>query len=248
MTIENLKCFLILAQELNFTRAAQKAHITQTAMSRKISSIENELSVELFHRNHHQVNLTNAGQEFYNHVRPILENYDTAVLHAQNTQRDQKDSVQIGIGVYEHTMLSPVIQEFIQRYPVQKLNFVQFKYRELLDEFARNHLDIIVTSDQFLHLIPQDNLIKFLLHDHPWVLALHRDNPLAARETVEMDCLRDQHIISMNEGNINTVRSMFQQWFPLSSIDYVNSHETKLMLVNINRGVCFIPSFVNASR
>ena len=248
MTIENLRCFLILAQELNFTRAAQKAHITQTAMSRKITGLETELAIQLFHRNHHQVGLTGAGQEFYNHIRPVLEQYDAAVLRAQSMDKGQRDSVQIGVGVYEHTLVSPVIQNFIQQYPVQKLNFVQFKYRELLDEFMHDRLDMIITSDQFLHTIPQDGLDMILLHDHPWGLALHRDNPLAQQETVNMNLLRDQNIITMNEGTVNVVRSQFQQWFPVSSMDYVNSHETKLLLVNANRGVGFIPTFADTKR
>ena len=245
MTIENLRCFLVLAQELNFTRAAQKAHITQTAMSRKITSIETELGVQLFHRNHHQVGLTSAGQEFYNHIRVVLEQYDTSVLRAQNVDKGQRDSVQIGVGIYEHALVSPVIQDFILQYPVQKLNFVQFKYRELLDEFMHDRLDMIITSDQFLHTVSQDNLEKILLHDHPWVLAIHKDNPLAQHEIVNMNLLQDQNIITMNEGTVNVVRSLFEHWFPVSSMDYVNSHETKLLLVNANRGVGFIPTFVH---
>ena len=148
MTIENLRCFLILAQELNFTRAAQKAHITQTAMSRKITGIETELGIQLFHRNHHQVGLTSAGQEFYNHIGAVLEQYDTSVLRAQSADKGLRDSVQIGVGVYEHTLISPVIQDFILRFPVQKLNFLQFTYRELLNEFMQDRLDMIITSDQ----------------------------------------------------------------------------------------------------
>ena len=211
MTIENLRCFLILAQELNFTRAAQKAHITQTAMSRKITSLETELAIQLFHRNHHQVGLTSAGQEFYNHIRSVLEQYDAAVLRAQSADKGQRDSVQIGVGTYEHTLISPVIQNFIQQYPVQKLNFVQFKYRELLDEFMHDRVDMILTSDQFLHTIPQDGLDMVLLYDHPWSLAIHRDNPLAQQEAVNMNLLQNQNIITMNEGTVNVVRSQFQQ-------------------------------------
>ena len=245
MTIDNLRCFVILAQELNFTRAAEKAHITQTAMSRKITSIENELSAQLFTRNHHQVGLTSAGQEFYNQVLPILEDYDMAVIRAQNMDRGLRDSIQIGVGVYEHALLVPVMEQFTGRYPVQKINCVQYKYRELLEEFERDRLDVIVTSDQFLHTVAKKDLEMVLLYDHAWVVAIHRDNPLAASDPVEMDLLYDQNIITMNEGSINVVRSAFHQWFPLSSLDYVNTHETKLMLVNANRGVGFIPTFVS---
>ena len=248
MTIDNLKCFVILARELNYTRAAEKAHITQTAMSRKISSIEDELSVQLFTRNHHQVGLTSAGQEFYNQILPILENYDAAVVHAQNTDKGLRDSVQIGVGVYEHALLLPVMGTFTQQYPVQKINCVQFKYRELLEEFEHDRLDVIVTSDQFLHTVAREELEMVLIHDHPWHLVLHRNNPLAKYDPVRMDLLGTQNIITMNVGSINAVRSMFYQWFHLSSIDYVNSYETKLMLVNVDRGVGFVPNFVNTDR
>ena len=51
MTIENLHCFVALSKELNVTKAAQRSHITQAAMSRKISSIEDELGIRLLDRN-----------------------------------------------------------------------------------------------------------------------------------------------------------------------------------------------------
>ena len=247
MDIRGLKYFIAAAECLNFTKAARECYITQTAMSRKITSIENELSAQLFTRNHHQVGLTSAGQEFYNQVLPILEDYDMAVIRAQNMDRGLRDSIQIGVGVYEHALLVPVMEQFTGRYPVQKINCVQYKYRELLEEFERDRLDVIVTSDQFLHTVSKKDLEMVLLHDHAWLVAIHRDNPLAASDPVEMDLLYDQNIITMNEGSINVVRSAFHQWFPLSSLDYVNTHETKLMLVNANRGVGFIPSFVSVA-
>ena len=55
MNLENMKCFISLAECLNFTKAADKEHITQTSMSRKISSLEEELNVRLFYRDNHSV-------------------------------------------------------------------------------------------------------------------------------------------------------------------------------------------------
>ena len=248
MTIDNLRCFAILAQELNFTRAAEKAHVSQTAMSRKISSIEGELSVQLFERSHHRVNLTAAGQEFYNHIKSVLEDYETAVTHAQNTEKGVRDSVQIGLGIYEHALLTPVLREFVARYPISKLNCVQFKYRELLESFEQDRLDLIITSDQFLHTVDQDDLDLILLHDSPWMLILNRNDPLAQSEVVDMADLCSKNLITMNQGSINTLRSMFRPWFPLASIDNVNSWETKLTLVNAGRGVGFIPAFLDTSQ
>lgn len=247
MTIDNLRCFSILARELNFTRAAEKAHVTQTAMSRKISSIEAELSIKLFERDHHRVNLTSAGQEFYNHIQGVLEDYEAAVIHAQNMEKGVRDSIQIGVGVYEHALISPVIRNFVESNPISKLNCVQFKYRELLEVFEQDRLDLIVTSDQFLYSVDQDSLELILLHDSPWRLVLNRDDPLARNEVVDMIDLRTKNIITMNQGSINMLRSLFRPWFSLASIDYVNSWETKLTLVNAGRGVGFIPAFVDVS-
>lgn len=247
MTIENLRCFLILAECLNFSRAAEKAHVTQAAMSRRISSIEAQISVPLFVRNHHQVELTNAGQDFYNRIRPLIKAFDAAVIQAQNVDKGVTDVLRIGVGLYEHALLLPVIQEFVCRYPLPKLNFVQYKYRELLSEFDRGQLDLIVSSDQFFHTVSAQNQVRILLHDHPWNLILHKDNPLCADNPIRMEKLGGQNMITMHEGSINSVRGVFAERFPLSSIDYVNSHETKLLLVNANRGVGFLPSFVDVS-
>ncbi|MCI9158857.1 LysR family transcriptional regulator [bacterium 1xD42-67] len=247
MTIENLRCFLILAQELNFTRAAAKAHVTQTAMSRKILSIEEELSIKLFERTHHRVSLTNAGQEFYYQISTMLKSYDTAVTQAQNMDKGVRDSVQIGVGVYEHALLRPVIQDFIHQHPISKLNCVQFKYHELIESFDHGNMDLIITSDQFLQTIDQEDLELILVHDYPWCLVLDQNNPLARKEVVDMADLHTQNIITMNQGSISVIRSLFRPWFPLTSIDYVNSWETKLTLVNAGRGVGFIPAFVDVS-
>ena len=73
MNIETIRCFISLAECLNFTRAAAKEHITQTAMSRKISSLEKELDVVLLYRDTRQVELTVAGNEFYLKAQELLK-------------------------------------------------------------------------------------------------------------------------------------------------------------------------------
>lgn len=247
MTIENLRCFLILAECLNFSRAAEKAHVTQAAMSRRISSIESQISAPLFVRNHHQVELTNAGQDFYSRISPLIKAYDAAVIQAQNVDKGVIGILRIGVGIYEHALLLPVIHEFTQRYPAPKLTFVQYKYRELLSEFERDQLDLIVSSDQFFHTTSSQNQVRMLLHDRPWRLILNRNNPLAAANPVKMEFLETQNLITMHEGSINSVRRVFAERFPVKAIDHVNSRETKLLLVNANRGVGFLPSFVDVS-
>ena len=73
MNIDNIRCFISLAECLNFTRAAEKEHITQTSMSRKISALEKELDVILLYRDTRQVELTMAGSEFYEKAKELIK-------------------------------------------------------------------------------------------------------------------------------------------------------------------------------
>lgn len=247
MTIENLQVFEILVQELNFTRAARRANMSQTTLSRKISAIEDELQVRLFQRDRHSVQLTNAGREFYVRITPILQEYRLSVMQAQNVQRGVVGTVQVGFGVYEHILLRPVIGRFLNENSVARVNCLQFKYRELLDEFMNDHIDLIVTSDQFINTVPRDELEMVLLHDHPWVIAMSRNDPLAAEEAVNIRNMHEARIITMHEGSIGMVRSGFMGQVAFRSCDYVNSYEAKMMLIAAGRGVGFIPRFVDVS-
>ena len=65
MTLNQLECFSVLAQRLNFTQAADDLFMSQPALSRTISALEGELGVRLFDRNSRSVALTPAGRAFY---------------------------------------------------------------------------------------------------------------------------------------------------------------------------------------
>ena len=245
MTIENLHCFVALAKELNFTKAAQRSHITQAAMSRKISSIEDELGIRLLDRNRHTVSLTLAGQSLFEQIQPILEDYENTISRVQNIAHGVYDTVQVGIGIYEHQLLAPVMELFLKENPIAQINFVQYKYRELVEQFNRGNLDLIISSDQFFDLITVDNTEKFLIHNHPWDLALNKNNPLSQQNPISLSDLNTQNIITMYKNSVNTLTTMFRGRLQPTSADYVNSHETKLLLINANRGVGFIPEFVD---
>lgn len=247
MNIENLRCFLILAQELNFTRAARKAHITQAAMSRRISGIESELNVRLLDRDRHTVALTPTGRELFELLLPILEDYENAVSRIQNVSHGVFDLLRVGIGLYEHQLLFPVMQVFLKQSPIPQIHFVQLKYKELIEEFNHDHLDLVVSSDQYFDLLTVNKLDKFLIHNQPWDLAINRDNPLAQNNSVSLSSLNTQNIITMNKSSLGVLKDLYRGRFLPLSADYVNSHETKLLLINANRGVGFIPKFVDTS-
>ena len=72
MELRQLEYFLAVAGEMNFSRAAQRAHVVQSALSMSIGKLEKELGVELFDRSKQQIKITPAGELFREHARRVI--------------------------------------------------------------------------------------------------------------------------------------------------------------------------------
>jgi len=80
VTLNQLECFMVLAQRLNFTQAADDLFMAQPALSRLISALEKELDLQLFYRNSRSVALTPAGTVFFKKCPKILDEYRGSVV------------------------------------------------------------------------------------------------------------------------------------------------------------------------
>ena len=224
MNLENMKCFISLAECLNFTRAADKEHITQTSMSRKISSLEEELNVRLFYRNNHSVVLTDAGREFYIQAQRLLEAYNASIETVQNIHQGFTRSLKIGVGIYESELLSPFLGTYVSDHPDLRITCLQYSYRELLKRFEQNLLDVIITSDQFLAGIQKEYFNAAMIYEHDWRLAICRESPLASLERISSSDLENEVLITMYDGSISQISDHYKPFFRFRDIIHVNSY------------------------
>ena len=97
MTLNQLECFMVLAQRLNFTQAADDLFMAQPALSRLISALEKELDLQLFYRNSRSVALTPAGTVFFKKCPKILDEYRGSVVAARLAQEGYRGSLTLGI-------------------------------------------------------------------------------------------------------------------------------------------------------
>lgn len=93
---EKIKCFLTLAETLNFTETANKLYMTQQSVSKTIAQIEKKMDIPLFYRNRKEVRLTPAGEEFYELFSSFIESYEEAEKKYKSIAKDDSLTIKIG--------------------------------------------------------------------------------------------------------------------------------------------------------
>ncbi|AMR78709.1 LysR family transcriptional regulator [Cupriavidus nantongensis] len=112
MEIRHLRCFVVLAEELHFTRAAERLHIEQPPLSRAIKELEDELGVVLFNRNRRGTLLTAAGAAFLQDVRRLFTVLDQARENAKAVAAGLRGSLRIAIS---DGAIDPRLSAFLAR-------------------------------------------------------------------------------------------------------------------------------------
>lgn len=149
MYLEHLTTFVNLAETLNFSKTAVNLNISQSSVSQAIASIEKQLGVTLFYRSRKAVSLTPAGQEFYDRVKPWLNEYNKAVQHVQQVQ---KMNLTIGYSgtPYEHTVVPELVRAFCQEHPQINVFLENYAHQELKDHLTHGNCDVIFTMPDII--------------------------------------------------------------------------------------------------
>ena len=116
MELRHLRYFAAVAGELNFTRAAQKLHVAQPALSRQVRALEEELGVKLLARTSRGIHLTEAGRAFLAETRALLQQSEEAIRVARGAGAPIQGQLKLGYiwGLF-HSTVPPVLEQFHRR-------------------------------------------------------------------------------------------------------------------------------------
>lgn len=103
MDVAHLRCFVAVAEDLNFTRAARKLHMATSPLCRRIKSLELELGDALFIRTNHAVSLTPTGERLLPHARTVLADFDSLRLAAREENGGSKRTLTVGLPPMLHS-------------------------------------------------------------------------------------------------------------------------------------------------
>lgn len=127
MELRHLKYFLAVAEELNFTKAAEKLFISQPPLSRQIIELEEEVQARLFNRNNKKVELTEAGKYFEKEVKELFQNLERITVKTKKIAENISGEFTIA---YISSIYSSVISELIKHLKEQ-FPYVNFKLFEI---------------------------------------------------------------------------------------------------------------------
>ncbi len=145
MTNLNLyKCFCVVADEKNISKASEKLFISQPAVSFAIKELEQSLNQKLFIRKSKGVLLTTFGEILYNKVKPALQVFDEAETSAEQFSLLQDGIVRIGSNSSNaNQYLVKYLTEFVKAYPSMRVTMIRDNKEALLNKLKNNELDLI---------------------------------------------------------------------------------------------------------
>lgn len=180
-SIADLRAFVTVGELQSFAAAAQALHLSQPALSRRISHLEGLLGVRLFDRTTRSVSLTVLGQQFLGEVRGLVQDLDRSVLSLRDAAELEAGDVTVGcVFSAVHHFLPPVIRAFRDRYPRVLVRIIEEGADEVLASVKHGEADFAIN-----YIGMQDPDVSFTpLLKEPYVLACPADHALARRRSI----------------------------------------------------------------
>ena len=223
MELRHLDYFVAVAAELNFSRAAQRIHVVQSALSAAVSRLEKELDVELFDRSKRQIALTPAREVFLQHAREVIHTAHRARTSVDAFREQLTGTVTLGTLMSWGTLNLPAaLEEFRRSNPL-----LTVRLRQSLTGSA-GHLTAIVDGQMDLALVSITSTGSRLvalreLMREPMVFVCESGHPLADRSRVQLTDFAGHDFINFPLGW--GIRQRLDAGFAAAGVHPISAYE-----------------------
>ncbi|MGI9282827.1 MAG: LysR family transcriptional regulator [Endozoicomonas sp.] len=243
MDIPSLTAFLTVAECNSFSLAAEKLHLTQPAISKRIAALENHLDTQLFDRTGRQINLNEAGRVLLPKARQMLELMKDTRQEVSNLKTQVKGPLAMATSHHIGLRRLPnILREYSQRYPEVKLD-IHFVDSEVAYEMlSRGEIELGIIT------LSPDNPDRFQSHliwDDPLVFMAAKDHSLSRLQKVSTQQLSVHQAIlpGSNTFTYRLVRKLFEEeGLSLQTAMSSNYLETIRMLTSIGLAWTILPA------
>jgi DNA-binding transcriptional LysR family regulator len=243
MEMQQVRYFLALAQELNFTRAAEVCNVTQPALTRAIKSLEDELGGPLFHRERANTHLTELGHMMRPHLDEIKAQSDAVKAQARSFKRIESLELKLGaMCTIGPSILSDLIVRFHSDFAGVTLAVYDSEGTIIVDALRKGELEVGILalpdlSDERLHVIP--------LFKERFVVVLPPGHRLAEQEIVRVrDLDGEPYLNRVNCEVFAPARKVFQEQGVNTPMVFRSERDDWVLgMIRANMGWGFFPEF-----
>jgi DNA-binding transcriptional LysR family regulator len=234
--LRHLRAFAVLAEELHFSRAAERLFLTQPALTQTIRQLERTLGVDLFVRTTRAVALSPEGVRLLPHVQTSMAAFDRIDVEAERLAREQAGRLEVGYQVGAGLTLMPtVVREFEAAYPEYTVEFTEYDFAQ-----PASGLDVGTSDIAFVRPpIGHEHIDVLTLYEEPRLVCVPEGHPFAVRSSVSIAEVLAEPIIAAPTPGVwrdywllNEYRSE-----PANVVSESSTFESELQAVAAGRGI-----------
>lgn len=251
ISTRQLRYFVEIAESGSFSAAAERLYIAQSALSRQVKELEQQLGTPLFERTARQPRLTLAGQAFLERSQRLLDD----LARAQQVARDIGQGLQGSLRL-NHSSTVPIsghllarLGRYVQANPAVTVDIAQQSSEGQLEDIAEGRLDAGLLRLPVLR--QHDGVILQPLLSEPLSLAVAASHPLADSASVKLEQLREERFVSIphrQRGGLSYLSAslcMAAGFFPQAA-QVLSRKTTQLQLVDAGFGIALLPDCMRA--
>jgi DNA-binding transcriptional LysR family regulator len=176
-----LRAFVTVAEELNFTRAAERLYLAQQALSSQIRQLESRLDTKLFERTTRKVGLTEAGELLLPYAVAALERLDAGIAAVDTASRDQGATLRVGLsGTAMVAAVTETMRLFSERHPEVRLEIANSGLHRPTAGLLEGEVDVAFVRPPF----HDEGLSMMTILSEERYAVVREDHPLATRDFV----------------------------------------------------------------
>lgn len=250
-----LRYFIAVAEELSFTRAALRLHLSQPPLSQQIQALEQDLGVRLLERNKRNVALTEPGRIFLEQARQILAKADEA--RSQVVAAAAGHSGQLRLAYTMSVSFHPALPQALLRYgqiaPNVRLHLSEMYTESQFAALLAGQIDVGFVRDVPVHSQDARNLRLSVVDREPLLLALPSGHPLSGRSSLRLAEVAGDAFVSQPRELASTLYDRLVQLavkagFQPTIIQHAQQINGLLALVAAGLGLALVPASMRTVR
>lgn len=194
--VRDLRYFVAVAEDLHFTRAAERLYVSQPALSKQVRALERQLGTALFRRDRHGVELTPAGTALLAHARRVLAAWEDGWAEVERAKTAQRSTLTVGMSTSPGRggLLPSIRSRFTAAHPEAELRLRQVGWQDPTAGLADGTSDVAFV---WLPLPDERRYDWTVLAEEPRLVALPETHPLAARAEIAFADLADEPFLAL---------------------------------------------------